>query len=200
MVPLHRLHLVTPAVRVVMIAAAAIAAAVDAVAVVADAGAAAAVVAAHPRKAAPAIRADTVRRAAAVAVLMEPTATTRADKWLWSVRLFKTRTLATEACEAGRVQVNGQPAKPARAVRPGDTIIAVVHDLTRTVKVLAILEKRIGAKLVPTYLEDLTPPAEFEKAREKFLASAGQRDKGGGRPTKRDRRILSSFFGEEAGT
>lgn len=130
---------------------------------------------------------------------MEAPATTRVDKWLWSVRLFKTRTLATEACDAGRVQVNGQPAKPARAVRPGDTIIAVIHDLTRTVKVRAVLESRVGAKLVPDYMEDLTPPAEFERAREKFIA-AGQRPKGAGRPTKRDRRILSSFFGEEAGS
>jgi ribosome-associated heat shock protein Hsp15 len=138
------------------------------------------------------------RKALVVAVVhMEATATTRVDKWLWGVRLFKTRSLATEACNAGRVQVNGQPAKPARAVRPGDTIIAFVHNITRTVKVLAVLEKRIGAKLVSIYVEDLTPPAEFQKAREKLTASAGQRDKGAGRPTKRDRRILSSFFGEE---
>lgn len=131
---------------------------------------------------------------------MEPTATTRVDRWLWSVRLFKTRTLAAEACDAGHVRVNGHPAKPARSIRPGDIIIAAVHDITRTVKVLAVVEQRIGAKLVPTYLDDLTPAAEFEKAHEKFAAPSGQRPKGAGRPTKRDRRILSSFFGEESGS
>ena len=130
------------------------------------------------------------------AVHMDPQASTRVDKWLWCVRLCKTRTLATEACAAGHVQVNGQPAKPSRAIRPGDTIIFST-DITRTVKALAPLEARIGAKLVPKHLEDLTPPSEYEKQREKSFAPAGHRPKGAGRPTKRDRRILSSFFGTE---
>ncbi len=167
-------------------------------AVAVDAAGALGEAAAPDPPAAPALKAGTVHPAAREAVHMEPTATTRVDRWLWSVRLFKTRTLAAEACDAGHVRVNGHPAKPARSIRPGDTIIATIHDITRTVKVLAIVEKRIGAKLVPTYLDDLTPAAEFEQAREKFLAPAGQRPKGAGRPTKRDRRILSSFFGEEA--
>ena len=129
---------------------------------------------------------------------MEPTATTRVDRWLWSVRLFKTRTLATRACNAGHVQVNGQAVKPSRAVRPGDLVNALQGEITRTVKVLAVLERRVGAKVVAQYLEDLTPQSEYEKPREKLLAPAGLRPKGAGRPTKRDRRVLTSFFGQDS--
>ena len=129
-------------------------------------------------------------------VLMDPTATTRVDRWLWSVRLFKTRTLAARACTAGHVRVNGQAVKPSRALRPGDLVNALLGEITRTVKVLAILERRVGAKSVAQYLEDHTPRSEYEKAREKFSAPTGLRPKGAGRPTKRDRRVLTSFFGE----
>ena len=133
------------------------------------------------------------------AVLMEPTATTRVDRWLWSVRLFKTRTLAARACQAGHVRVNGQAVKPSRALRPGDLVNALLGEIRRTVKVLAVLERRVGAKVVPEYLEDLTPQSEYEKPREKFSAPVGLRPKGTGRPTKRDRRVLTSFFGEDSG-
>ena len=112
------------------------------------------------------------------------------------MRLFKTRTLAARACNAGHVRVNGQTVKPSRALRPGDLVNALLGEITRTVKVLAILERRVGAKAVVEYLEDLTPRSEYEKAREKFSASAGLRPKGTGRPTKRDRRALTSFFGQ----
>lgn len=128
---------------------------------------------------------------------MIPATEVRLDKWLWSVRLFKTRSLATEACAAGRVQVNGHLAKPARAVRPGDIVIAAVAGLTRTVKVLAPLKSRVGAKLVPQFLEDLTPAEELTKPRDTTSAAPGQRAQGSGRPTKRDRRVLNSFFGDE---
>jgi ribosome-associated heat shock protein Hsp15 len=126
---------------------------------------------------------------------MEPTPAIRVDKWLRSVRLFKTRSLASQACTAGHVQVNGQPAKPARLVRSGDLIVAFTGIMTRTVKVLAPVERRVGAKMVPRYLEDLTPPTEYAKLRERIEAPAGARLKGTGRPTKKDRRILGSFFG-----
>ena len=119
----------------------------------------------------------------------------RLDKWLWAVRLYKSRSLATEACHGGHVKVNGHPAKPARAVRVGDLIVASTGEITRSVKVIALLEARVGAKLVPRYLEDLTPPEEYEKRREKSFAPVGLRPKGAGRPTKRDRRVLESFFG-----
>lgn len=129
---------------------------------------------------------------------MEPIATTRVDRWLWSVRLFKTRTLATRACGAGHVRVNGQVVKPSRAVRPGDLVDALLGEITRTVKVREVLERRVGAKAVAQYLEDLTPQCEYDKPREKILAPTGVRSKGAGRPTKRDRRVLTSFFGQES--
>jgi ribosome-associated heat shock protein Hsp15 len=126
---------------------------------------------------------------------MEAISAVRADRWLWAVRLYKTRGLACAACNAGHVRVNGHPCKPARPVRAGDVLSALTGEITRTVKVLAVLENRVGAKLVPQYLEDLTPPAEYAKPREQRLAPAGQRSKGAGRPTKKDRRVLGSFFG-----
>ena len=118
----------------------------------------------------------------------------RIDKWLWCVRLYKSRTLATEACEAGKVKISGQPAKPARAAKVGDVITASIGDVTRTVKVLQLLEQRVGASKVPEFMQDLTAPEEFTKAREASANVSGFRPKGAGRPTKRDRRILQSFF------
>lgn len=126
---------------------------------------------------------------------MEATSAVRADRWLWSVRLYKTRSVASAACTAGHVQINGHSCKPARSLRPGDVITALTGEITRTVKVLAVLENRVGAKLVSRYLEDLTPPSEYEKPREKTFAPTGQRPKGAGRPTKKERRVLGGFFG-----
>lgn len=128
---------------------------------------------------------------------MEPTPEIRVDKWLWSARLCKTRSVATEACQAGKVQVNGHPCKPARHVRPGDIIVVGVGEVTRTVKLLSVVERRVGAKQVSQILEDLTPPAEYEKARLNRAGPVGHRPKGSGRPTKKERRILGSFFGLE---
>jgi ribosome-associated heat shock protein Hsp15 len=127
---------------------------------------------------------------------MDPLASTRVDKWLWCVRLYKTRTLAAQACAAGHVLVNGKPVKPSRPIRAGDVVI-VSGELIRTVKAVGVLDRRVGAKLVSQYLEDLTPPAEYEKQRERGHNATGHREKGAGRPTKRDRRVLSSFFGTE---
>src|SRR5687767_1461035 len=117
----------------------------------------------------------------------------RIDKWLWCVRLYKSRTLATNACEAGKVKVSGQTVKPSRAVKRGEIIEAVTAEFTRTVKMLEPLEQRVGAGKVSQYMEDLTPPSEFQKKRAPAPPS-GFRPKGTGRPTKRDRRILQSFF------
>lgn len=117
----------------------------------------------------------------------------RIDKWLWAARVFKTRSLATAACNAGHVKVDGVPVKPARPVRPGEIIKARAGQLERTVKVLAPLARRIGAKLLPDFLEELTPPEEFERARE---LNANSRPailhypKGLGRPTKKQRRLM----------
>ena len=123
----------------------------------------------------------------------------RMDKWLWSVRLFKTRSLAAEACAVGRVRIQGQPVKPARSVHIGEQLTIVNSVFTRTVKVIGLLENRVGAKLVPKYFEDLTPAEELQKLRDQPAQPEGFRPKGAGRPTKRDRRILQSYFGEENG-
>jgi ribosome-associated heat shock protein Hsp15 len=116
----------------------------------------------------------------------------RMDKWLWSVRLYKSRSLASAACAAGKVRINGQPVKPARAIHPGEVITAVTGEITRTVKVLAPLERRVGAPLVPQFLEDLTPASEYAKPREPDFRRFLARPRGAGRPTKRARRQLDN--------
>ena len=121
-------------------------------------------------------------------------ATERLDKWLWAVRYFKTRSLATDACRAGSVSVNGQPAKPARDLRAGETVTLQQGLITRTLRVLALPKSRVGAKLVPSYCEDRTPAAEIEKAREHRIQQFLARERGSGRPTKRDRRDMERLF------
>ena len=122
---------------------------------------------------------------------MNETPSVRFDKWLWAVRLYKTRAQAAEACRHGQVTIEGQLVKASRDVKIGETIQARAPDITRTVKVLQLLNHRIGADLVKDYAEDHTPVAEYEKRREaKPLFS---RPKGAGRPTKKDRRALDKF-------
>lgn len=129
------------------------------------------------------------------AVLLNPGENdVRLDKWLWAVRIYATRSQATAACAAGHVKINGQNAKPARHVHPGELIIARVGDVTRTVKVLALLAQRVGAAVVPNYLEDLTPPAEYAKRERQQTPSTFLRPKGAGRPTKKDRRDLNRMW------
>ena len=118
----------------------------------------------------------------------------RIDKWLWAVRLFKSRGSASDACATGKVQVNGQPAKASRNIKPGDCITAVAGEILRTVKVLAPLEKRVGAKLVGEFFEDLTPASEYAKPKEKSFQPFVFRPKGSGRPTKKDRRSIQDFL------
>lgn len=126
---------------------------------------------------------------------MEPAIeSVRIDKWLWSVRLFRSRSMATAACATGNVKVNGQPAKPSRCVKSGDVISALVNEINRSVKVIAPLEKRVGAKLVSQFLEDLTSPAEYAKPKEKNFQPFAFRHKGSGRPTKKERRSIVGFL------
>lgn len=125
----------------------------------------------------------------------DPETRARLDKWLWAVRLFKTRALATDACRAGSVTIAGQPAKPAREVHPGETIIVQQGIIARTLSVLAVPASRVGAKLVPEFCNDLTPATEFEKLRTERLQHVLAREKGSGRPTKRDRRLIDRLFG-----
>ena len=119
----------------------------------------------------------------------------RLDKWLWAVRLYKTRSLATDACRLQRVRMAGNEVKPSRLVRPGEVIEVRHEDITRTVRVKAVLEQRVGAPLVPLYLEDLTPPEEVEAARrrreERRLNSVISP---AAKPSKRDRRALEQFL------
>jgi len=118
----------------------------------------------------------------------------RIDKWLWAVRVFRTRSLATDACRAGSVTVNGQPAKPAHLVRPGERVIVRLGLIHRTLEVRAVPRSRVGAALVAAYCADHTPPAEYEQARAQRVQQLLARAKGSGRPTKRDRRRLDRFF------
>lgn len=122
------------------------------------------------------------------------TSSYRLDKWLWAVRLFKTRSLATDACRAGSVDVNAQVAKPARDVRLGEQITVRQGLVTRTLRVVGMPVSRVGAKLVPDYCTDLTPPEEFAKARQQAVQQLLAREKGTGRPTKRDRRLLDRLL------
>ena len=119
----------------------------------------------------------------------------RIDKWLWATRQFKTRSLATEACRAGKVKVNGASAKPSKSVGVGEVITFRKSGIGKKVEVLGLVEKRVGAKLVCEYLEDLTPKDELEaekkRRRERNWA---KRPTGMGRPTKSQRRALEEFF------
>ena len=120
----------------------------------------------------------------------------RIDKWLWTVRIFKTRGLATEACREGCVAIGGAAAKPAREVRLGEVVTVKQGLITRTLVVRAIPLRRQGPKLVAEFCEDLTPPEEFAKGREQPVQQFLAREKGAGRPTKRDRREIERFLGE----
>ncbi len=118
----------------------------------------------------------------------------RLDKWLWSVRMYKTRSLATTACEQGKILVNDQQAKPSRAIKLNDIIQVKRTGLTRTLKVLQISSNRMAAKLVPEYCEDLTPQADIEAYKSRISRISIFRDPGTGRPTKQERRALDDFF------
>ena len=117
----------------------------------------------------------------------------RIDKWLWAVRVFKTRALATEACRAGHVKLDGAVVKPGRPVRIGETYVVHTPALTRTLRVLGLADRRVGAKAVPGLMEDLTPPEEVERMRRSVVEQVLARPKGSGRPTKRDRRAIDRW-------
>ena len=121
----------------------------------------------------------------------------RLDKWLWSVRVFKTRAEAAAVCRNGRVQVNGLDAKPGRDVHVGETVTARVGLITRTLKVVGVPKSRVAAKLLPAYVEDLTPAAEYERQKQAGLEHMLARERGRGRPTKKDRREMGRLFGFE---
>ena len=117
----------------------------------------------------------------------------RLDQWLWAVRLYHTRSLAVTAIRSGHVKIGEAVSKPAHAVRPGELVTAQIGTLRRTYKVLGSPTARVGAKLVPLYAEDLTPPEEIARAREQAIAAPALRPRGAGRPTKRDRRAWENL-------
>ncbi|MCJ8291096.1 MAG: RNA-binding S4 domain-containing protein [Crocinitomicaceae bacterium] len=118
----------------------------------------------------------------------------RVDKYAWSVRLAKTRSQSTEAISKGRIRLNNQHVKPARDVKLGDTIQVIRHTTTFSYKVIQLLGKRVGAKLVPDYLIDITSDEEREKLRVYQAAQSVYREHGTGKPTKKDRRELDVFL------
>lgn len=123
----------------------------------------------------------------------------RIDKWLWAVRIFKTRTIATEACKKGRVLVGGQPIKPSRTVKVGEVIQVRKPPVTYSFRVDALTQNRLGAKLVPGYMTNVTPASELHLLDVVKLSGFIDRRKGLGRPTKRDGRELQRFADEAAG-
>ena len=118
----------------------------------------------------------------------------RIDKWLWAVRVFKTRSDAAEACRTNRVTINGSYTKPSREVKPGDTVTVRKTIVTYTYRVLALVSSRQGAKNVPDYMEDITPAEELSKLNVPRETICVQRDRGMGRPTKRERREIDSWM------
>ncbi|MFB7473326.1 RNA-binding S4 domain-containing protein [Kitasatospora sp. NPDC056184] len=123
--------------------------------------------------------------------MVEDEGSVRVDSWIWSVRLAKTRSAAAAACKAGHVRVNGERAKPAQALKPGDEVRVRVEGWERVVVVTKLIRKRVGAGVAAECLVDNSPP---RPARE-FVAAPGVRDRGAGRPTKRDRREMDDLRG-----
>ena len=120
----------------------------------------------------------------------------RIDKYLWSIRVYKTRSEATDACKGGKVKVNGSDIKPSKVVKLGDMITARKGPVTYTYRVLDLIDKRQGPKLVPNFAENLTPEEEIAKLRTPVETFFLKRDRGAGRPTKKDRRQMDSLWDE----
>ena len=117
----------------------------------------------------------------------------RIDKWLWAARIFKTRSLAADACKSGRVTLNGAQVKPSRTVKEGDEVGVKKSPVAYTFRVKQAIEKRVGAKLLPDILEDITTPEQYEILEMQRISGFVGRAKGTGRPTKKDRRALDDF-------
>ena len=117
----------------------------------------------------------------------------RIDKWLWAVRLFKTRSMAAEACRSGKVKLGECSVKPSHEARIGEIYSVVSAPINRTIRVKAFLHNRVSAKLVPDFLEDLTPLEEYRKLEMMKEMKQGIRPRGYGRPAKKDRRDMEKF-------
>lgn len=122
---------------------------------------------------------------------------TRVDKYLFAMRIYKTRSIAADACKKGRIKMNGSELKPSRTFHVGDVFTVRKGPITYTYKVLQLSENRLGAKLVPEYMQDLTTPEQLEILELARLAAQSGRDRGTGRPTKKDRRDIITFISDD---
>ena len=120
----------------------------------------------------------------------------RVDKYLWAMRIYKTRSIAADACKNGRVTMNGVQLKPSRTFKVGDLFSVRKGPITYTYRVLQLTENRLGAKLVPEYMRDCTSPEQLELLELARLAGQSGRDRGTGRPTKKDRRDNETFMSD----
>ncbi len=118
----------------------------------------------------------------------------RIDKFLWAIRAYKTRSEATDACNGGKIRLNGTDIKPSKAVHRGDTVVVRKGPVTYTYRVLELIDKRQGAKTVPQFVDNLTPQSELDKLHAPVETFFLRRDRGAGRPTKKDRRQMDSLW------
>ena len=118
----------------------------------------------------------------------------RLDKWLWAARIFKTRTIAADACKNNRARINDAAAKPARTVKEGDIVSVRKPPVTYTFRVKQAIEKRVGAKIIPDILENITDPQQYEMLEMSRISGFIDRARGTGRPTKKERRAIDDFM------
>lgn len=121
----------------------------------------------------------------------------RIDKWLWAVRAFKTRSQASDACRGGKVKIDGQNVKPSREVKEGEVIEFQAGIIKKQLRVKKVVKNRVSAKLVPELAEDLTPAEEYEKLDMLRQLNYEKRDRGVGRPTKKERREIGRLKGDK---
>ena len=121
----------------------------------------------------------------------------RVDKYLWAMRIYKTRSIATDACKCGRVKINGIEVKPSRSFHVGDIFTVRKGPITYTYRILQLWGNRLGAKMVPEYLQDITPKEQLDLLELARYAAQSGRDRGMGRPTKKDRRDIEQFFSDD---
>ena len=119
----------------------------------------------------------------------------RIDEWLWASRIFKTRTIAADACKNGRITVNNVLVKPSRMVKTGDVIGVRKPPVTYSFRILKTIEQRVGAKLLPEIYENITTPDQYELLEMNRISGFVDRQRGTGRPTKKDRRQMDAFVG-----
>jgi len=120
----------------------------------------------------------------------------RIDKWLWAARIFKTRSIAADACKNGRVTIGGVNVKPSHMVKVGETVSVRKPPITYSFRILKTIEMRVGAKLLPEIYENVTAPEQYELLEMTRISGFVDRARGTGRPTKKDRRSLDAFINE----